>query len=309
MLLAGGGYLIWHFTGRPSVDDAKAFWEDFDFSDFTDVLGNWTDDMDFGDFYDNDPFVGDNTTNNWKTDGTGGLKLTMVNALDDLWQQEFTDALNDWENGDPDTLTLTTQRVAVDNGCAPEDGVMKVCNGNYKENGWLGINEMSLSGGKIISSVAKMNEFYLHNADYDKRRYTMCHEIGHGFGLPHTDEQFNNADQGNCLDYTNNPSANLRPGKVNFERLKELYGTVPARRMLRSTPEDKSFPLSFPPELMQKYEQAMKELEQVQMKPQEGTRWRRLREHKHGSVFARRLSKDFTLQVQVLYADPNSNLN
>jgi len=28
--------------------------------------------------------------------------------------------------------------------------------------------------------VAKMNEYYLMNADYDHRRFTMCHEIGHG---------------------------------------------------------------------------------------------------------------------------------
>jgi hypothetical protein len=34
--------------------------------------------------------------------------------------------------------------------------------------------------GVIQSSVAKMNEYYLRNANYDHRRFTMCHEIGHG---------------------------------------------------------------------------------------------------------------------------------
>jgi len=36
--------------------------------------------------------------------------------------------------------------------------------------------------------------------------YTVLHLIvtlGHGFGLPHTDERFWNRDQGNCMDYTN----------------------------------------------------------------------------------------------------------
>lgn len=50
-------------------------------------------------------------------------------------------------------------------------------------------------------------------------------ELGHGFGLPHTDENFNNANLGNCLDYTDNAQAadNYLPGEMNFEKLRELY--------------------------------------------------------------------------------------
>ena len=61
---------------------------------------------------------------------------------------------------------------------------MKVCNGNFGDTGWLGINEIELeygsrsSVGYIVSSVAKMNEYYLNKAGYEKRLYTMCHEIG-----------------------------------------------------------------------------------------------------------------------------------
>ena len=50
-------------------------------------------------------------------------------------------------------------------------------------------------------------------------------QIGHGFGLGHTDEVFDNADTGNCLDYSHNPGANLHPGQENFERLQQLYST------------------------------------------------------------------------------------
>ena len=100
--------------------------------------------------------------------------------------------------------------------------------GNFGETGWLGINEVlkSVPQNIIQSSVAKMNEHYLLNADYDERLYTMCHELGHGYGLPHTDENFNNKDLGNCLDYTNRPSNNLRPGLANCNRLLEMYGAV-----------------------------------------------------------------------------------
>lgn len=46
---------------------------------------------------------------------------------------------------------------------------------------------------------------------------------GHGFGLPHTDENPNNSDLGNCLDYTNWPENNQLPGEVNFARLRSIY--------------------------------------------------------------------------------------
>jgi hypothetical protein len=77
--------------------------------------------------------------------------------------------------------------------------------------------------GAIVNSVAKMNEYYLYNAEYESRQYTMCHEIGHGFGLPHTDENMYNADMGNCLDYTSTPANNMHPGQVNFDRLASMY--------------------------------------------------------------------------------------
>lgn len=50
--------------------------------------------------------------------------------------------------------------------------------------------------------------------------------MGHGFGLPHTDENFFNKDLLNCMDYTNNPENNMQPSYANFKFLAELYGTV-----------------------------------------------------------------------------------
>ena len=53
----------------------------------------------------------------------------------------------------------------------------------------------------------------------------MCHELGHAFGLPHTDENYYNRNRGDCLDYTTRFGSNLSPGKYNFELLAELYGS------------------------------------------------------------------------------------
>lgn len=79
-----------------------------------------------------------------------------------------------------DALVLTAERVEVDYNCNRIDGVMVVCNANFGETGWVGINENAIMDNIIVSSVAKMNEYYLRNAEFDHRRYTMCHEIGHG---------------------------------------------------------------------------------------------------------------------------------
>ena len=57
-------------------------------------------------------------------------------------------------------------------------------------------------------------------------------KIGHGFGLPHTDEEYYNAERGDCLDYTVDPKKNMQPGKYNFDLLKQVYGES-NRRILR----------------------------------------------------------------------------
>lgn len=217
--LGGIGYGIWHWVGRPSGQEILDYGNDL------------ADNFDFGDIWDNDPSLGSNATNTWKNKGQG-LELLLLNALDETWQDEFVAAVADW-NESP-SLVLTTESATVESACSQKDDVMKVCNGNYGETGWLGINELLSTkpeGGEIVSSVAKMNEYYLRNADNDERQYTMCHEIGHGFGLPHTDENFNNPDLGNCLDYTTTPSNNLHPDESNFAFLAELYGSF--RRTLR----------------------------------------------------------------------------
>jgi len=280
--------------GKPSRSELAGF-------DWGDVLGNFSD---FGDVIGGDPFLSNNETSSWpqSTPGVGGLALTILNALDDGWQNEFATALSEWDNGDPDTLTLTTKQVEVDHYCTQVDGVMKVCNNNFGNTDWVGINEiLQSSRGIIVSSVAKMNEYFLSNADEDERQYTMCHEIGHGFGLPHTDENPDNSDLGNCLDYTRRPQNNLHPGQANFLRLKTLYGVVGQnrRRTLRSS---SSFPV-WTEQLREDYQQAITELEQVRHSDDELSRshWRCLMEHDRGAHYSRKLGNGYEVIVKYLY--------
>lgn len=258
---------------------------------------------DFGGGFNNDPYLSDNSTSRWNNGGRqNGLRLELVNACDDSWQVEFHKVVYDWDNGDPDALTLTTTRVDVDHSCSPMDGVMKVCNGNYGETGWLGIN-MIISNERtgIRNSVAKMNEYYLKNAGEAARQYTMCHEIGHGFGLPHTDENFDNTDLGNCLDYTRHPEHNLHPDYSNFARLESLYGLVSRRFLLRSPGSDNARahpPLN--PRLLSASQEAMVELEQDMFTTNYGG-WRLLESHRQGRKFGRYLGEGYMLHVNVLH--------
>lgn len=184
-------------------------------------------------FFFNDPFEGvpPESTAKWSNSGSGGLALSIINHCQDQWDGEFSEAVQDWDNGNPDALTLSTQKMDYDADCSFQDGIMKVCNKDYGETGWKGLNEYMVDGSNtIVNSRAKMNEYYLNGASSEERLYVMCHEIGHGFGLAHTDESFVNANLGNCLDYTNSfTDEQIRPGTINYERLEEKYGTVNRR--------------------------------------------------------------------------------
>ena len=210
LVIIGCLFCIWKFAlGSPTTADE---WKDgFDHAvnntkenigKIGDVLGS-LDGLDFGGFFQDDPWAGNTTVTLWKEKfinrDAGGLTLTLLNVLDDDWQKEFETAVADWSESD--ALTLTVERGKVDNSCTRKEGAMVVCNANFGETGWVGINENSVETGsnRITSSVAKMNEYYLRNANFYHRRFTMCHEIGHGFGLPHTDENPYNKNQGNCM--------------------------------------------------------------------------------------------------------------
>ncbi|GKY93702.1 hypothetical protein MPSEU_000337400 [Mayamaea pseudoterrestris] len=163
--------------------------------------------------------------NKWPNSNSG-LEMTMQFAADAKWYKYFVNAVADWNNSS--SLSLTMENVTVDPDCTPVDGVIKFCNKDWGDTGWNGINyAMTDSDGYIVSSVANMNEYYLKWSVFGdaQKQYVACHEIGHGFGLPHSDENFYNRDQGTCMDYSINPRANMHPNGDNYDYLYALYGS------------------------------------------------------------------------------------
>jgi hypothetical protein len=154
-IIGGGAYAAWFFLGKPSGDElfdiAKGVGDkikDIDFGDFTGALENFTG---FSpDMWDEDPFVGDNSTNLWRGNakGSGGLELELWNALDESWQTEYSEAVDDWNNWcDVKVVDLSSRDVEIDNACSQADGVMKVCNGelNCFLLFWIGVKHKKKS--------------------------------------------------------------------------------------------------------------------------------------------------------------------
>ena len=185
--------LVFFVFGGDRVDDVVDGIGDFNFDDWIDI--------DPFDGYDDDGNIfngggeGGNGGGNqgdpsnafrWKNKGKG-LELEILNALDDTWQTTFDIAIADWDQGTPDSLSLFVTQVEPESVCEAVDDKMKVCNGNYGDTGWRGLNEVLLDRRTniITSSAARMNEYYLRmsglgssllNQARDQRQYTMCHE-------------------------------------------------------------------------------------------------------------------------------------
>ena len=153
ILIALGVFLAVYLTDAESPADLIP--EDFHPGDFIPNMDE---------FFAEDPFnaTTPEDSNRWAgTTGKGGLTLELVNALEEKWYPYFDLAVADWDNGNPDVLTLTTSFDTPEAKCSPIRGKMKVCNGNYGDTKWKGINVVSLINEEIIESSAKMNEFYL----------------------------------------------------------------------------------------------------------------------------------------------------
>jgi hypothetical protein len=278
-------------------------------------LGNIFPGVGDDDWIDTDPWSGngvgpsgpisDSNDFSWSNKGNG-IRLEILNALDDSWQSTLQVAVANWDAGYPiDSLTLSITQVAYEMDCKAVQSKLKVCNADYGPTRWRGLNEVLLNRrtNTIISSSAKMNEHYLRNEGGDQKLYTMCHELGHGFGLPHWDEDFYNKDLGNCMDYTNNFDANKHPDETNYEFLLDLYGATELRRQrhLKKRIRERSFP-KLPETIRRTMREAVSKLEQRidDMAHEDG--WRLLHRTKHGEAHEMELGEGYKVRVHMLLA-------
>lgn len=184
-----------------------------------------------------------NATHSWgKYHWNLSTEQTLANPLklgDNLstveWQGSLAGASTDWNASVLKNMVVAGISSA---SCDPTLGQVEVCNGEYGNNGWLGIAQIWIYRGKdghIAQALVKVNDTYFNSAPYNTaawRQSVMCQEVGHTFGLGHQDENFSNANLGTCMDYTSDPDgtladpdqlSNLHPNQHDYDMLTEIY--------------------------------------------------------------------------------------
>lgn len=111
-------------------------------------------------------------------DATSGLYLLVENACDGNWAGIVEQSIMAWNASE--AVVLTVETVQYDMDCSPRDNRLKVCNGDYGETSWKGINIMAVDSytDLAVHSTSKLNDRYISTDD--ERLYIACHENGHG---------------------------------------------------------------------------------------------------------------------------------
>jgi hypothetical protein len=151
--------------------------------------------------------------------------LIVGDNVTSKWDGHLSTAISDWSKSTVMDLRYATGASNPKN-CKATTGRIEVCNGAYGFNGWLGIARISVSGSHITAGTTRVNDSYFNTSTYNTaawRNLVMCQEIGHDFGLDHQDENFNNANLGTCMDYTNAPGTNQHPNAHDYDQLESIY--------------------------------------------------------------------------------------
>merc|ERR1712238_156196 len=118
----------------------------------------------------------------------------------------------------------------------------------------------------------------------DERLYTMCHELGHGYGLPHTN--YND----DARYYFEDARSQYPDMSAEYEKaMEELYYEISQGSVLS------------PPKQQEENEIEENTIDEDILPIDVRGKWRCLREHPRGADFSRRLNDGFILEVHVLF--------
>jgi len=170
------------------------------------------------------------STYHWATTAKP-FTLQLGNNMAPGWTSYLSVASSDWSaatGGNPLRTTLVTG--AGKKRCGAVSGRVEVCNGNYGQNGWLGLAQIWLSNGHIVQGTTKMNDSYFNLSTYNnpnEKLHVVCQEVGHTFGLDH--QSTDGSSQNTCMDYFSNTGANAsstlstHPNAHDYDELALIY--------------------------------------------------------------------------------------
>ncbi len=167
----------------------------------------------------------------------GSITLSVVDDLT-AYETLYPAVIADWGADGPLTLNSSSgvaRPAACDNDAtdaagAAIAGTIRVCNGSYGLNGWLGLARIWLSpDGHIDAGVALMNDSYMlgSNPSYNNataQRHVLCQEVGHTFGLGHQGGKKNRSCMNDRWGLTD--PAYDSPNKHDYDMLDEIYGAA-----------------------------------------------------------------------------------
>jgi len=162
---------------------------------------------------------------------TNPFTLKLGDNVSGTWDSYLGTASSDWTaSAELDTTIVAGGTTSDPKKCRPTSGRVEVCSASYG-GAWLGLAQIWVSGSHIVQGTAKLNDFYFNKAKYNTpawRRFVMCQEVGHTFGLDHQNENFYDANLGTCMDYTSipaGPPSNEHPNSHDYEQLVTIYNS------------------------------------------------------------------------------------
>jgi hypothetical protein len=154
------------------------------------------------------------------------VTISFGDNLSPSWEGYFQTALTQWNKSD--VVRAKSSRGATNPAqCDKKDGTVQVCDSDYgTSTGWLGLTTLDFNGDKITAATIKINDSFFKQQQYDDpvaKRHTMCHEMGHAFGLDHVSTRscMNDSDQ---AIFTNDTPINR-----DFKTLDQIYSKKNAK--------------------------------------------------------------------------------
>ena len=164
--------------------------------------------------------------------------VKLGDNVSSVWDPILATTSSDWSQ----STVLDTSIVAGQSGtrrkCSATSGRVEVCDNTYGNNGWLGEAQIWVSGLHITQGTVRLNDTYFNTSTYNTtawRNLVSCQEVGHTLGLDHQDTNFNNANLGTCMDYTNDPSTNQHPNQGDYDELLCIYDPAYAGQTLSTS--------------------------------------------------------------------------
>jgi hypothetical protein len=149
------------------------------------------------------------------------VRVEFGDDLDNSWERYFKKALDQWNQSDV-VQGKSVHGSTNPASCKPKDGTVQVCNGKYGQNtGWLGLTQLSYKGNQITAATVQMNDSFFDTSPYNSsksaKQHTMCHELGHAFGLDHVTYK-------SCMNPDDNAVfQDTKPSHRDFKTLDNIY--------------------------------------------------------------------------------------